>query len=116
MDILTQRKVGLLILMDLPMRSQMKPVNGMIQILMASATISSILMAKHGAHHIEGIAVKQLLDILHLTDGVVLMPMVMAGQTQQQTGWLAQAVMVMHGHKTQPNGMTVMVMEEVTIH
>ena len=78
----------------------------MIQIQTAMATISNILMVKHGVNHSVVIVVRPQLDILHLTDGVVQIPTVTDGRIPLLTGWQVQGVMAMHGRLIQPSGMT----------
>ena len=80
------------------------------------AIIPNILMVKLGANHSVAIVVKPRLDIRHLIDGDVQIPMVTDGRILLQIGWQVQVVTAMHGPLIQHNGMTKMVTVVVIIH
>ena len=86
MVIQIQPRNGLLIQMDLLMHFLKSRVSGMILTQMVMETILNTSMAKLGVLHSVVIVVRLLLATQPLIDGVVQMPMVMDGQTQQQIG------------------------------
>ena len=73
-------------------------------------------MVKHGANHSAATVAKPRLDIRHLIDGDVQIPMVMDGRILLQIGWQVQEATAMHGLLIQHNGMTKMVTVAVIIH
>ena len=73
-------------------------------------------MVKHGALPTVEMDARPPLDYRHSTGGVAQISMKMAGLTQLHIGSPVRVVQPMPGQKTQPSGMTVMVMAEAIIH